>query len=281
MVQLVTTKKYLTSFTNRENIGLVPTMGNLHEGHLSLVKEAINNHGTVIVTIFVNPTQFGPNEDFESYPRTLEKDTELLQGLVEDNDSTSLIIFAPESINEIYPTPMRVKINVPHLTDSLCGKSRPGHFEGVCGVVTRLFQLTNPRVAYFGQKDFQQQLVIKQLALDLFPHIKIETCPIVREASGLAMSSRNNYLNAGQIARGLHLNKTLNRIKDLILQKSFQEAEDLIESEKKSNLNWDYLEILSPRDLQKYDKNDMNHLVVGALKVDGVKLLDNIVVEGI
>ena len=246
---------------------------------MSLVREALKNHSVVIVTIFVNPTQFGPNEDFDSYPRTLDNDLQKLKNL-KLNQEQELIIFAPKSISEIYPTPMRVQINVPHLSKNLCGKSRPGHFEGVCGVVTRLFQLIGPSVAYFGQKDFQQQLIIKELVKDLFPKIKIKTCPIVREDSGLAMSSRNNYLDEDQKARGLHLNHTLKKISSFVLSKNFSEADKLIQSEKLNNSNWDYLELLNPTTLESYNENDQFFLAVGALRVDGVKLLDNLVIEG-
>ncbi|MDP9803871.1 pantoate--beta-alanine ligase [Acinetobacter calcoaceticus] len=173
----------------RKIIGFVPTMGNLHEGHLTLVREAKKLCDVVVVSIFVNPTQFGPGEDFDNYPRTLEQDSRLLADVGCD------IIFAP-SVEQMYGTqPRLTNISVNQITDALCGSSRPGHFDGVALVVTKLFNIVQPNYAFFGQKDYQQLAVIRQFVQDLNIPLEVIGVPIVRAADGLALSSRNGYLS--------------------------------------------------------------------------------------
>jgi pantoate--beta-alanine ligase len=176
-----------------ERVGFVPTMGNLHAGHLALVDAAREVCARVVTSVFVNPTQFGPNEDFASYPRTLEEDAALLEARGCD------LVFAP-TVEAMYPRGTRdhVEVRVPGLTDELCGASRPGHFTGVATVVTKLLNVVAPDVAVFGQKDYQQLLVVRQLVADLALPVDILAVPTVREANGLAMSSRNRYLSAEQ-----------------------------------------------------------------------------------
>src|SRR5689334_3337391 len=171
-----------------KQLGLVPTMGALHEGHLSLVRAAKAKTDVVAVSIFVNPTQFGPQEDFTRYPRTLEKDCLMLEREGVD------LVFAPTA-DEMYGTGAKTWVNVEELSEKLCGKSRPGHFRGVATVVAKLFNILEPDVAFFGQKDAAQVAVIKRMVRDLNVPVEIEVCPIVRESDGLALSSRNAYLN--------------------------------------------------------------------------------------
>ncbi|MFU0405819.1 pantoate--beta-alanine ligase, partial [Acinetobacter baumannii] len=176
----------------RKIIGFVPTMGNLHEGHLTLVREAKKLCDVVVVSIFVNPTQFGPGEDFDNYPRTLEQDSRLLADVGCD------IIFAP-SVEQMYGTqPRLTNISVSQITDDLCGSSRPGHFDGVALIVTKLFNIVQPNYAFFGQKDYQQLAVIRQFVQDLNIPLEVIGVPIVRAEDGLALSSRNGYLTPEQ-----------------------------------------------------------------------------------
>jgi pantoate--beta-alanine ligase len=186
----------------RERVGLVPTMGALHEGHLSLVRRAQSLTDRVIVSIFVNPTQFGPNEDFSKYPRVIENDLAMLEACGAD------AVFLPSS-EEIYPAGYRTYVEVEELGKRLCGQSRPTHFRGVATVVLKLLNLTEPGMAFFGQKDAQQFILLKKMAQDLCLKVKIVVCPIVREQDGLAMSSRNRYLNPVERQAALVLIRSL------------------------------------------------------------------------
>ncbi|MED4581372.1 pantoate--beta-alanine ligase [Brevibacillus choshinensis] len=185
-----------------KKIGIVPTMGFLHEGHMSLVKAAREKCDLVVMSIFVNPLQFGPNEDFERYPRDIERDRELAQSGGVD------LLFTPE-VTEMYPKPILTNISVSNVTQLLCGKSRPGHFDGVATVVTKLFQIVQPDFAFFGQKDAQQVAVVTQMVFDLSIPVQIVPCPIIREADGLAMSSRNVYLSQEERSEALVLSRSL------------------------------------------------------------------------
>lgn len=185
-----------------ERVGLVPTMGALHEGHLSLVREARKHADFVLCSIFVNPTQFGPNEDFARYPRDLAADVARLEGV------RASAVFAPE-VAAMYPPGDETRVHVGPLAAHLCGPHRPGHFEGVATVVTKLFAIAGPCVAVFGKKDYQQLAILRRIAVDLFMPVKVVGFPIVREADGLAMSSRNAYLSAEERARALSLSRGL------------------------------------------------------------------------
>ena len=187
-----------------QRIGVVPTMGALHEGHLSLIRAARAECDCVVATIFVNPTQFGPGEDFDKYPRTMDRDLQLSQKAGTD------LVFAP-SVEEMYGTNRLSKVVVSEITRIFEGASRPTHFDGVTTVVAKLFNITLPDRAYFGQKDYQQQLIIRRMVEDLNFPLEIITCPIVREDDGLAMSSRNRYLSSEQRKQALTLNQTLEK----------------------------------------------------------------------
>lgn len=259
-------------------VGLVPTMGALHAGHLSLIKKAKETCDKVIVSVFVNPIQFGPSEDFDKYPRTLEADTELCKSAGVD------IIFAP-SADEMYGKGNRLSNDT--LTyvcppffyvNKLCGKSRVGHFDGVCTVVLKLFNLTQPDCAFFGQKDAQQVIVIKKMVEDLNVPIEIVQCPIIREDSGLALSSRNKYLTEGGKKDALVLSAILNNIK-ACFKKGINNTDALKEtaySYLTPKHDLEYLEILDKNTLEDQEYADQNSIALIACRVENVRLIDNI-----
>lgn len=197
-----------------KTLGFVPTMGALHEGHLELVRQSLRNCDETWVSIFVNPTQFGPNEDFGKYPRQIERDLELLQSI------GTHAVFQP-SVSEMYPENAFTRVNVGRISEGLCGKFRPGHFEGVATIVAKLFHLVEPQTAFFGQKDYQQCMVIDSMVRDLNFPVKISVIPTVREDDGLAMSSRNAYLSPEQRKQALVLYKTLSEVKEAYLRETF------------------------------------------------------------
>ena len=254
-------------------LGLVPSMGALHEGHLSLVRAAKGQCDVVAVSIFVNPTQFGPNEDFAKYPRTFDQDCVLLEK--EDVD----LIFAP-SVDEMYPPNAVTVVTVEGLSNKLCGKSRPGHFRGVTTVVSKLFHIVEPDVAFFGQKDAAQVAIIRRMVRDLNLPVQIAVCPIVREADGLAMSSRNSYLNPRQRKSALVLYRSLMQV-----QKQFEGGEHtsakLIATAKEvfakePSVQLDYLEIVNPDTLGALSDVSQPALVAVAAFVGKTRLIDNI-----
>lgn len=256
-------------------IGLVPTMGALHAGHESLIKEARKTCDRVIVTIFVNPTQFGPNEDFDKYPRTLDADAELC-----DQNGVDLI-FAPTA-DEMYPERDFTQVMPPEsYQNKLCGKSRPGHFNGVALVVTKLFNITQADLAFFGQKDAQQVIIIKKFTRDLNIPIEIVTCPIIRDTDGLALSSRNTYLDTEQRQKALCLHKALFRVQELYskgelsIQKATQEALKLIEK----GVEVEYFEFISSQTLQPKEHLDDDTLIAIAVKLNNIRLIDNVILE--
>ena len=276
-------------------VGLVPTMGALHVGHLSLIKKAKETCDKVVVSVFVNPIQFGPSEDFDKYPRTLESDMKLCEEAGVD------IVFAPTP-NEMYgggkcdsdgKSGDKVEENIGgrlsndtltyvcppfFYVNKLCGKSRVGHFDGVCTVVLKLFNIVQPDVAFFGQKDAQQVIIIKKMVKDLNVPVEIVQCPIVREESGLALSSRNKYLSETGKSDALVLSKILNNIKTCF-KKGITDVSALKETAY-SFLNdkhdLEYLEILDSVTLEEQDKADKNSIALIACRVDGVRLIDNI-----
>lgn len=268
-------------------VGIVPTMGNLHKGHLSLVRESIRNNDVTVVTIFVNPMQFGPTEDFEKYPRTLGEDHNKLKELYRKEglgpiSDKRLTIFAPEKIDEIFPSDYTTSILVKSHTDALCGKSRPHHFEGVTTVVYQLFSIVKPHKAYFGQKDYQQYLVVKKMIEDLRLNIQIVPMPIKRDSDGLALSSRNQYLSKEDRLIALKLPQALNEIKQLIKNKDWDNVRVKafeMANKFKEDPNWEYLEILDSRNLHEVTKDTRIPILAGAYRVGNTRLIDNKLVE--
>lgn len=260
-----------------ERVAIVPTMGSLHAGHLSLVRLAQAEADRVVVTVFVNPTQFGENEDFDEYPRTLESDAEKLRGEGAD------VLFAPGT-ESIYPFGIRnaTRVLVPVLADEFCGAGRPGHFDGVTSVVARLFALIRPDVAIFGQKDYQQQLLIRRMVEDLGLPIDLKLAPIVRESNGLAMSSRNAYLSAVDRDNAAAINQTLRQACQRLQngERDFAAIEaDAAESLVNSVDKVEYLAIRQASDLTPPDKTARHLVVLAAAELSGVRLIDNELIE--
>lgn len=259
-----------------KTIGFVPTMGYLHEGHLSLVRAAKKECDAVIVSIFVNPLQFGPNEDFNEYPRNLKHDMALLEK--ENVDA----VFHP-SANEMYPTPQLVWVNADKLADRLCGASRPIHFRGVATVVSKLFNIVKPHKAYFGQKDYQQCMVVERIAKDLNFAIDIVTCGIVREKDGLAMSSRNKHLSREERKAATIIYKSLNKAKELIgkgeedSKKICNEIKNTINSENLARI--DYIEIVDADTLEPKKKVNGKALIALAVYIGKTRLIDNLLIK--
>lgn len=258
-------------------VGFVPTMGYLHEGHLTLMREAKKNNDVVIASIFVNPLQFGPNEDYEVYPRDLNRDSELAASAGVD------ILFAP-GVEEMYPggyQNMRTFVEVEEITDRLCGASRPGHFRGVTTVVTKLFNIVEPDVAYFGQKDAQQVAVIRRMVIDLNMNVKIVPVAIVREKDGLAMSSRNVRLNPAERQAALVLSKSLKLAAEK-LSAGERDAgliaaamRDLIAKEPLAAI--DYISISDSNTINELSVIDRPVLIALAVKFGSTRLIDNMV----
>jgi len=259
-----------------KRIGFVPTMGALHEGHLSLVRAAKAQCDTVAVSIFVNPTQFGPNEDFSKYPRSFDRDRQLLDEAGVD------LLFAP-STEEMYPSGAVTYVTVEELSNKLCGKSRPGHFRGVTTVVSALFHIVEPDAAFFGQKDAAQVAIIRRMVRDLNIPVEIVVCPIVREPDGLAMSSRNAYLNPQQRRSALVLSRALRQIESAF-NKRERSASKLIEVgtqvfAEEPSVRLDYLEIVDPENLDAVEQINSPALVAVAAIVGTTRLIDNVVLR--
>jgi pantoate--beta-alanine ligase len=257
-----------------QRVGLVPTMGALHEGHLSLVRAARAGSDVVAGSIFVNPTQFGPNEDLGKYPRSFDRDCEML-----DREGVDFV-FAP-SVEEMYPAGAVTWVTVEGLSEKLDGKSRPGHFRGVTTVVSKLFHIVEPDRAFFGQKDAAQVAVIQRMVRDLNLPVEIVVCPIVREADGLAMSSRNAYLSAEERKRALVLKRSLLRVRELIdageQNPSMLVAAGRDEISKESGVRLDYFEIVDPETLEPVPDTSRGALVAVAAYVGMTRLIDNMV----
>jgi len=261
---------------NGKRLGLVPTMGALHEGHLSLVRAARAQCDAVAVSIFVNPTQFGPTEDLSKYPRTFDRDCQLLE------KEGVEILFAPP-VEEIYPHGEVTWVLVEGLSERLDGRSRPGHFRGVTTIVAKLFHILDPEAAFFGQKDAAQLAVIRRMVQDLNFPVEIVACPIVREPDGLAMSSRNAYLNREERVRALVLQRSLQRV-----QREFQAGEgsaaNLISTAKEvfarePQVRLDYFEIVDPNTLDVVQRISQETLVAVAAYVGSTRLIDNTVLN--
>jgi pantoate--beta-alanine ligase len=280
-MQIIRTIKNLRNAINRtklkgKTIGFVPTMGALHQGHLSLMRQAVKENDIVVVSIFVNPTQFGPKEDFKKYPRNLKQDARLCRKVGVD------IIFYPDA-KEMYPDNYKTYVFILELNDCLCGEFRPGHFKGVATVVAKLFNIVQPDVAYFGQKDAQQVIIIKKLVSDLNIPLKIEVLPTVRERDGLAMSSRNMYLSPAERKDALILYRALNLAKDLIRKGDvnstniIQRMRQLISKKKSAKVQ--YISIVDLEDLKPIHKIKDKALVALAAWIGKMRLIDNIIVK--
>jgi pantoate--beta-alanine ligase len=259
-----------------QRLGLVPTMGALHEGHLSLVRAANDKSDVVAVSIFVNPTQFGPNEDFAKYPRTLEKDSEMLEREHVD------VIFAP-SVDDMYPAGAVTWVTVERMSDRLCGKSRPGHFRGVTTVVCKLFHIVEPHSAFFGQKDAAQVAIIRRMVRDLNMPVSIEVCPIVRESDGLALSSRNAYLNPEERKSALVLHRSLQRAERLFENGERDSAKLIVagkeEFKNEPSARLDYFEIVDPDSLEPVTTISNRALIAVAGFIGNTRLIDNLIVD--
>jgi len=256
------------------SIGFVPTMGYLHEGHLSLVRESLQTTAKTVVSIFVNPTQFGPQEDYQDYPRDLSRDTARLEEMGVD------YVFAP-SPDEMYPPGFKTYVEVTQLQDKLCGRSRPGHFRGVCTIVLKLFNIIQPDWAFFGQKDAQQAIIIQKMIKDLNLETKIKVLPIVRDQDGLALSSRNTYLSPEQRQAALVLYQSLQ-----LAQLLFEEGERRTSTIKQAMINRiqqeplakiDYVEIVEMENLDEISLITDKALVALAVFIGRVRLIDNVI----
>lgn len=266
----------LAARSRGRRLALVPTMGALHDGHLSLVRHARELAETAVVSIFVNPTQFGPNEDFAKYPRDLEADVRLLSELQVE------YVFTPTA-EEIYPAGFRTFVEVDQWGQRLCGASRPGHFRGVTTVVAKLFHIVSPDVAIFGKKDAQQALIIQRMARDLNFDVEIITCPIIREADGLAISSRNRYLSTTERAAATVLYRSLLRAKEMAddcehqASKIRRSMQEVFLREPLAKI--DYIEIVDPETLEPVDVVHNGTLLAVAAFVGPTRLIDNWSVE--
>jgi pantoate--beta-alanine ligase len=259
-----------------KRIGLVPTMGALHEGHLSLVRASKAECGCTVVSIFVNPTQFGPNEDFSKYPRTLDADLNLLGQCGAD------FAFVPDN-NEVYPPGCATLVEVGAVAEPLEGQCRPGHFRGVATVVLKLFNMVQPDVAYFGQKDFQQTAVIRRMVADLNVPTTITVCPTVREPDGLAMSSRNRYLSPAARQRALVLSKSLQAATNAVAEghrdagRIISQMRTLIETADDARI--DYVALVDPNTLQPVEQITGPTLAALAVKIENTRLIDNCLLD--
>ena len=258
------------------SIGLVPTMGYLHEGHASLIKRAVEENDKVVVSDFVNPIQFGANEDLATYPRDFEADCKLCDEIGAD------LIFHPEP-EEMYGDAFYSHVGVGTLSEGLCGKSRPTHFNGVCTVVTKLFNISEADRAYFGEKDFQQLSIVRRMVKDLNQNIEIIGCPIIREADGLAKSSRNSYLNPEERKAAVILHKALTKGEEMIrsgekaAQKVISTITEIIESEPLSKI--DYVELVDSEKLKPVDTITGPVLTAVAVYIGKTRLIDNFFVD--
>jgi|LSQX01.1.fsa_nt_gb pantoate--beta-alanine ligase len=258
-------------------IGLVPTMGAIHQGHISLVRGSKKECNITVVSIFVNPTQFGPSEDYEKYPRDIQRDILLLQEEGVD------ILFMP-SVEEMYGKKSLVSVEVSELSEKFEGNLRPGHFKGVCTVVCKLFNIISPDKSYFGWKDAQQLVIIKKMVKDLNMPIEIVGCQIFREQDGLAMSSRNVYLSPEDRKNSIALYSGLKKIKDMVEVENIRDTSSLIVEGKRvaesfSGVELDYLSAVDTNTLEPLDKIKGEVLILGAIKIAGVRLLDNMLIK--
>ncbi|RKY29919.1 MAG: pantoate--beta-alanine ligase [Candidatus Omnitrophota bacterium] len=258
-----------------KKIGFVPTMGYLHEGHISLIRKAREECDYVVVSIFVNPTQFGPGEDYKRYPRDLNRDIKILK-----KEKVNLL-FVPK-VEDMYPKDFKTWVIVEDLSEKLEGKFRPSHFRGVCTVVLKLFNIVEPDCAYFGWKDAQQLVIVKKMVEDLNIPVEIIGCKTVREKDGLAASSRNTYLSEKDREKALCLYKALHKIKEMVELEGIRESDILLKEGKKiientEGVKLQYLEAVNLKNLNPVKKIKKGVMVAGAIKIGKVRLIDNII----
>lgn len=261
---------------NQKTLGFVPTMGALHDGHLSLIRKARSENDVVVVSIFVNPIQFGPKEDFRHYPRPIKHDIALCRKIGVD------FIFYPASF-DMYPSGYKTYVEVEELSDVLCGKFRPGHFRGVTTIVMKLFNIVNPDIAYFGQKDAQQAIIIKKMVSDLNIPLTIKVIPTIRHKDGLALSSRNIYLSKDERRDAPVLYQALNLANQLIKQGN-RDSSRIIQNmriliQQKKNAKIQYISIVDFKDLNPVDKIKDKVLICLAVWIGKTRLIDNIIVN--
>jgi len=270
------TKSVLAQKAARRSVGFVPTMGALHEGHLSLIRKARLDNDIVAVSIFVNPAQFGPKEDLKKYPRPVNKDISLCRKAGVD------FLFYPRS-QEIYPEGFKTYVTVEGLSSLLCGRIRAGHFRGVATVVLKFFNIVRPDTVYFGQKDFQQVVIIKRMVSDLNIPVKIKVMPIIREGTGLALSSRNIYLNKEEKKATLAIPKALN-LANILIKGGLRDSKRLISRikmiiEKEKKVRIDYVAIVKEDDLTPVNKITGKCVIALAVCVGKTRLIDNMAVK--
>ena len=259
-----------------KTIGFVPTMGFLHQGHLSLVRESLKKADMTVVSIFVNPIQFGPKEDFKDYPRDIKRDAEILE-----KEGVDYLFFPGNE--EMYPEEYKTYVEVHDLQDKLCGRSRPGHFRGVCTVVLKLFNIIEPDFAYFGQKDAQQAIILNRMAQDLNLKVKVEALPIVREEDGLALSSRNTYLSQEERRAALVLSKSLDEARQMVENgernagRVMNRMREMIDQERLARI--DYVEIVDAKNLDPVNIIEKEALAALAVFVGKVRLIDNTILR--
>jgi pantoate--beta-alanine ligase len=278
VIKTIEAMKEFSSQTRRagKTIVLVPTMGFFHEGHLRLMREGRRRGDLLIVSLFVNPTQFGPNEDFKSYPRDFERDRKMAEEVRVD------VLFAPEA-GAMYPPNHQTIVRVEKVTQTLCGRSRPTHFQGVTTVVMMLFEIVMPHVAIFGEKDYQQLVTIQQMVKDLRMSVEVVGLPIVREADGLAMSSRNTYLLPEERKAALSLYRSLQKAKEL-LQKGERKADRILDEmngilQSEPLVRMDYVQICDAHTLQHVDRIEGDVVVALAAYLGKTRLIDNLVYQ--
>ncbi len=278
-MEVIKTIKEMKEFSSQarragKTIAFVPTMGYFHEGHLSLMREGRRRGHLLIISLFVNPTQFGPNEDFKNYPRDFERDSKMAEEVGVD------VLFAPEA-SDMYPLNHQTIVRVEKVTQNLCGRLRPTHFQGVTTVVIMLFEIVTPHVAIFGEKDYQQLVTVQQMARDLHMSVEVVGMPTVREADGLAMSSRNTYLLPEERKAALSLYRSLQKAKEL-LQKGERKAERILHEMKgifqsEPLVRIDYVQICDATTLQDVDRIEGDVVVALAAYLGKTRLIDNLV----
>ena len=280
MSNILSTTESFNQFhnTNSASIGFVPTMGHLHSGHLSLLERSIKENQISVLSIFVNPTQFSVDEDLSGYPRTIKEDIEKATSLLKNYPGKELYFFIPENEDVIYPKGFTDYISIDGLNNVSEGSVRPTHFDGVATVVKRLFEIIRPNKAYFGKKDYQQYLLIKRLVKQESLNVAIIGMPIIREESGLAMSSRNSYLSHSELKDAIVLNETLNELASNLKRNGLEETIKELKN-KLNDKRFNYLEIRNNESFNEAIPGDTNFVILGNIQLGSTRLLDNIEVN--